>query len=175
MTETPAYRGNLLPETPTFEQLRIIVSDYTAMLINVMATLADRYERQPDYPFIDTKLDLITGEDFPLDDPVRSRDTIYGWIQGRGLEALAGHCIWLHRHGLATELLPRLRRMMGETLTRLRQMRCRNSGHLSFFMSPEGDPFKLDEEGNIQFFTIEADDPFGTSDLKPADTVTVRT
>lgn len=165
MAETPVYRGSLLPETPTFEQLQTIVPDYTAMLVTVMTALADRYERQPDYPFIDTKLDLITGQDFPADDLVRGRDTIYGWIQGRGLEALAGHCIWLHRRELATELLPRLRNMMGEVLTRLRQMRRRNSGHLSFFMSPEGDPFKLDEKGQIQFFSLGADTPCGTSDL----------
>lgn len=165
MAETPVYRGNLLPETPTFEQLQTIVPDYTAMLIAVMTTLADRYGRQPEYPFIDTKLDLITGEDFPPDDPVRGRDTIYGWIQGRGLEALAGHSIYLHRRGLATQLLPRLRCMMEEVLARLRQMRRRNSGHLSFFMNPEGAPFRLDEEGQIQFFTLGADTPCGTSDL----------
>jgi len=160
-----SYSGVLLPEDPTFEQLQAVVPDYTAMLLAVMAALADRYERRPDYPFVDTKLDLLTGQDFPEDDPVRGPDTIYGWIQGRGLEALAGHCIWMHRRGVGTELLPRLQRMMREVLVRLRQMRRRNQGRLSFFMSPEGDPFRLDEDGRKGFFELGAGAPYGFSDL----------
>ena len=162
---THSYSASLLPEEPSFAQLQAIVSDYTAMLLATMTTLADRYERYPDYPFIDTKLDLITGEDFSADDPVGGRDTIYGWIQGRALEALAGHCIWAHHHNLGTDLLPRLQQMMRKVLIRLRQMRQRNKGHLSFFMSPEGDPFRLDDDGQKKFFTLNADAPYGFSDL----------
>jgi hypothetical protein len=41
-------------------------------------------------PLLDTKLDLAhpAAPDFDASDPVRGRDAVYGWIQGRGLEAL---------------------------------------------------------------------------------------
>ena len=79
-----------LPNHPAPENLQAIVSDYETMLISVMRAIVNRYERNTEYPFIDTKLDLITGEDFLANDPIRGKNAIYGWIQGRGLEALAG-------------------------------------------------------------------------------------
>ncbi|MBT4501987.1 MAG: hypothetical protein HOC74_29920, partial [Gemmatimonadetes bacterium] len=164
MVEDPKFRGVLLPEEPTLEQVREIVPDYTAMLLRVMTALADRADRHPDYPFVDTKLDLITGEDFPEKDPIRGRDTIYGWIQGRALEALAGHCIWIHRQGLGAGLLARLQILMRRTLFQLRQMRRRNNGRLSFFMTPEGAPFRLGTDGQKEFFELDPD-VCGTSDL----------
>ncbi len=160
-----SYRAVLLPENPTLAQLQNIVPDYQAMLVEVMTALAERYERRPDYPFIDTKLDLISGDDFPDDDPVRGLDTIYGWIQGRGLEALALHLLWLHRHPIAADLPPRLARMMSDLLMQLRRMRARNAGHLHFFMTPDGEPFTLDANGRQRTFVPELDTPYGYSDL----------
>lgn len=52
----PTYRGLLIPRHPTVGHLRDIAQDYEAVLVTVMAALADRYDRTPDYPFIDTKL-----------------------------------------------------------------------------------------------------------------------
>ena len=161
----PPYRGVLLPEEPTIDQVRAIAPDYTAMLVAIMTALADRFERRSHYPFLDTKLDLISGKDFPRGDPIRGPDTIYGWIQGRGLEALAGHLLWLHRHPLAPELPPRLAPMMGEVLVQLRRMRARNGGHLSFFMTPEGDPFSLGQDGRPRSLKLTANAPYGYSDL----------
>ena len=150
MPEIPPYRGVLLSEGPTLNDLRAIVPDYEAMLITIMGVIADRYDRTPNYPFIDTKLDLITGEDFPADDPARGPNAIYGWIQGRGLEALAGHCRWMRRRQLGSDLLPRLEGMMREVLDKLRDMRARNGGHLFFFMTPDGDPFVLGADGVLE-------------------------
>lgn len=164
-SETPPYRGALLPKDPTLETLRAILPDYEAMLISIMAAIADRYDRAPDYPFIDTKLDLITGSDFPADDPVRGPNAIYGWIQGRGLEALAGHCRWMRRRRLGPDLLPRLERMMRDILSTLREIRSRNAGHLFFFMTPNGDPFLLDASGNPRKTTPAADAFYGFSDI----------
>ena len=164
MAEDPKFRGVLLPEEPTLEQVREILPDYTEMLLRVMTALADRADRHPDYPFVDTKLDLITGEDFPEQDPIRGRDTIYGWIQGRALEALAGHCIWIHRQDLGADLLARLQTLMRKTLFQLRQMRRRNNGRLSFFMTPEGTPFRLDADGQKEFYKLDPE-ICGTSDL----------
>ncbi|HCR16653.1 MAG TPA: hypothetical protein DIU35_04145, partial [Candidatus Latescibacteria bacterium] len=106
------YKGALWSDDPGRVELDVFVEDYEAMLVEVMKVLADRYERSPDYPFVDTKLDLITGEDFPVEDPIRGRNAVYGWIQGRALEALAGHCRWMSRNNLAPDLLPRLEQMM---------------------------------------------------------------
>lgn len=164
MTES-AYQGNLLPERPSLRDVRSLLPDYRAMLLAVMAAIADRYEREPDYPFIDTKLDLITGEDFPPDDPVRGPNAVYGWIQGRGLESLAGHCRWMRRHNLAPELRQRLERIAAEVLEVLLEIRARNAGRLSFFMTPEGDPFTLDEEGGIQELKLNEESSYGFSDL----------
>jgi len=164
MPEDPKFHGVLLPEEPTIDQVREIVPDYTEMLLRVMTALADRADRHPDYPFVDTKLDLITGGDFPEEDPIRGREPIYGWIQGRALEALAGHCIWIHRQGLGTGLLARLQALMRRTLFQLRQMRRSNNGRLSFFMTPEGAPFKLGADGQKEFFKLDPN-ICGTSDL----------
>jgi hypothetical protein len=159
------YKGMLLPDDPSREDLKAIVSDYEVMLVEVMREIADRYDRSPDYPFVDTKLDLITGEDFRVDDPIRGRDAIYGWIQGRGLEALAGHCRWMKRHGFALDLLPRLERMMGEVLESLEVMRGKNEGRLSFFMTPDGEPFELDLDSRPRSIELGGESDYGFSDL----------
>jgi hypothetical protein len=159
------YEGTVLPEWLSEADLLRIVPDYETMLVTVMAALADRYDRDPAYPFVDTKLDLITGQDFLPDDPIRGKGTVYGWIQGRGLEALAGHCWWLRRRGLGEDLVPRLEGMMRTVLAKLREMRALNGGHLAFFMTPEGKPFRLDESGRPEGFVLAQDAPYGFSDL----------
>ena len=164
-TEAVGYRGVLLPEEPGPEDLRRAAADYETMLVSVMSAIADRYERTPGYPFIDTKLDLITGEDFPEGDPIRGRCAVYGWIQGRGLEAVAGHCRWMRRRGIAAGLLSRLEGLMGEGLDALRDIRNRNGGRLFFFMTPEGTPFALDDGGDQKPITLTGDSPYGFSDL----------
>ncbi len=159
------YRGVLLPEHPSIDTVRSVLPDYRVMLIAVMAAIADRYEHTPDYPFIDTKLDLITGEDFAADDPVRGPGAVYGWIQGRGLESLAGHCLWMRRHNLDPELRRRLERIAADVLAKLLEIRARNAGRLSFFITPDGDPFTLDHEGGIRPLVLTEGTSYGFSDL----------
>ena len=159
------YKGALLSDDPGRAELDAIVEDYKATLVEVMKVLVDRYERSPDYPFVDTKLDLITGEDFPVEDPIRGRNAVYGWIQGRALEALAGHCRWMSRNNLAPDHLPRLEQMMAEVLESLRDIRRKNGGHLSFFMMPDGEPFELDSESMPVTIALDENSDFGFSDL----------
>ncbi|MCE2438301.1 MAG: hypothetical protein J4F39_02630 [Candidatus Latescibacteria bacterium] len=159
------YRGILLTERPVLDDVRSVLFDYRAMLLAAMAAIADRYERTPDYPFIDTKLDLITGEDFAEDDPLKGPNAVYGWIQGRGLESLAGHCRWMRRHNLAPELRQRLEHIAADVLQVLIDIRARNAGHLSFFMTREGDPFTPDEKGGIRTLTLTEESSYGFSDL----------
>lgn len=51
----------------------------------------------PDSPFIDTKLNSITLDDYTDQDGLRGPAYLYGWIQGRGLEALATHAAYFER------------------------------------------------------------------------------
>jgi hypothetical protein len=93
----PVYRRFLIPTRLGEGAGFTVAADYEAILLSVMELLAGRYESDPAYPFIDTKIDLLTGEDFPRQDRMRGKDAVYGWIQGRGLEAIAGHCLWMRR------------------------------------------------------------------------------
>jgi hypothetical protein len=74
------------------------------------------------------------ASDFPDEDPIRGKGAVYGWIQGRGLEALAGHCAWLRRTGLDPALLQRLEMQLATVLCSVRKMWRRNGGRLWFFM-----------------------------------------
>ena len=168
MHAAPAeYTGHRLPTEPTLVDLRAAVSDYEAICLANIAAVVDRFETHADYPFVDTKLDLQTGRDFPADDPIRGYAAIYGWIQGRGLEALAGHAIWLESYDdpAMQALAGRLRAMVRTVLASLRRMRDANDGHLYFFMRPDGTPFALDQDGQPQDIPLAADAPSNFSDL----------
>ncbi|HJP32148.1 MAG TPA: hypothetical protein QGF95_16505 [Candidatus Latescibacteria bacterium] len=160
-----AYQNVRLPETPTSTHLRAAAADYAAIASTMMTAIVDRSEARADYPFVDTKLDLITGRDFAPDDPIRGRDAIYGWIQGRGLEALAGHARWWEKRGEEADLVARIRPLAAGVLAQLRHMRARNAGHLSFFMTTAGEPFRLDDESRPVSFSLAPDSAYGFSDL----------
>ena len=130
------YKEIELPNAPHAEHLKAAASEYQAIAITTMREIAQRYQRTPEYPFIDTKLSLITGEDFPASDPVRGPQAIYGWIQGRGLEALAGHARWIEQRGIDELLTKQLRPIAREVMEQLQRMRARNAGRLRFFMIP---------------------------------------
>ena len=174
----------VLPVAPQPPHLRQVQYYYEEMVVATMSTLADRWD--PSYPFVDTKLDLSspTGEDFQPDDPIRGRDAVYGWIQGRGLEALAGHCAWLRRRssavptaspsaedGVWQNLELKLREMLSAVVVTVQWMRQQNDGRLWFFMRPDdGVPFALREGASPSSppvpFSIELDDrPLGFADV----------
>ena len=93
-----------------------------------------------DYPFIDSKFDIVTGRDFgPEDEYFRRRDCIYAWIQGRGLESFAGHASWYRNAGnddLARNIAETLRRIA----TNLESCRLAAGGRLPFAFRPDGSP-----------------------------------
>ncbi len=100
--------------------------------------MVERFERNCDYPFIDTKFDICSGKDFgPGDEEFRQKDFIYGWIQGRGLESLAEHCIFFERAG-EDELAMRLRNMAVKVLNSMERLRAANGGRVAFAITPEG-------------------------------------
>lgn len=129
-----------------------VAETYRALMLMTLEAIVSRFERDPDYGFIDTKLDIARGEDFPENDPVRGRNAVYGWIQGRGLEALAGHLTWLartapdaHSRGLHERTALMLHRV-GAHLERIRHA---NGGRLYFMMDRSGRPMSLDARGAV--------------------------
>lgn len=103
--------------------------------------------QREDYPYIDTKFSPVTGEDFREADVLRGFETVYTWIQGRGLEALAGHERWLAGKREGADLRGKIRSILQRVSDRMESLR--QDGHLSFFMTKEGTPLRLDESGAL--------------------------
>lgn len=161
------YTGRLLPSRPTVDDVREALPDLAAIVVNIISYVAERYDRSPEPGWIDTKFHIVTGEDFAPDD-VRGPGTVYGWIQGRALEALVGHADWIARHPWADPdgtLLPRLQRMIRELFARLEAVRSQNHGRLFFFLDPDGKPFTFTPDGKRVPHELRPDGPFTFSDL----------
>ncbi len=149
----PAGYGRVtVSDLGSLADLKRTIPDYQIMLGAVLEAMLDRYDRRSDYPFIDTKLSLSTGEDFADDDDVRGPGVVYGWIQGRGLEAIAGHMNWLRRcgdldAGLTARLLPRAEKMLAEVFEKTEAIRAANAGRLFFAMTPAGEFLEMGAGG----------------------------
>jgi len=164
------WRGVTVSDLGSLADLKTTVTDYQVMLGAVLEAMLDRHDRRGDYPFIDTKLSLSTGEDFADDDPVRGPGVVYGWIQGRGLEAVAGHMAWLRRcddvaPALRDRLLPRAEKMLAEVFERMEAIRAANGGRLFFAMTPEGQFLKMGPEGRYVPHEVPADSPANSTEL----------
>jgi len=157
------YQGQVLAPNASRNDCIAVIQDYEQMLVTVMQALCDRFDRS--YPFVNTKLSLLTGKDFEVGDPIRGRNAVYGWIQGRGLEALAGHCAWFQKRGLGGDLVPQLSEMMGLVLERIHDMWQQNGERLWFFMLPDGRPFGLGDNGQPVPFKLTNENAYGFSDL----------
>ncbi|NKB66133.1 MAG: hypothetical protein GKR89_03645 [Candidatus Latescibacteria bacterium] len=169
MDAPPEYSPQTLPDAPTATDLAAAAATYRTICLTNIAAIVDRFEAHlaqgRDYPFVDTKFDLTNGRDFPTDDIVRGRDTLYGWIQGRGLEALAGHAAWLEQQPSPHPLAARLRRMAEPIAQSLQRLRQANDGHLFFFMRPDGRPFSLEANGEPRYLTLTTASPSNFSDI----------
>ena len=115
-------------------------SQIDRILTDSMTLIADRFDRG-NYPFIDTKFDIVSGRDYgENDEPFRRKECVYSWIQGRGLESLAKHVRYFRANGNA-ELAARLEKMMRVVAAETERLRAINLGQLPFAMSPEGKTF----------------------------------
>lgn len=121
--------------------------------------MLDRYERDPGYGLIDMKFDLLTGRDFPDDDPIRGRQAVYGWIQGRALESLAGHAAFVG----PGELHDRIVRVTRRLIDRTERLRQDAGGRLRFLMTPAGRAMTVDDAGRLR--PIANDGPAHYTDL----------
>lgn len=152
------------------KEISRVSGDLRQMVLAVLDAILKRCESNPDYPFIDTKLSLIDGKDFPDDDAVRGKQTVYAWIQGRGLEALVGHDAWLSRTrnvapDLVNNLRPRIANLISRVFEQTERMRQANGGRLFFMMSTDGKPRRLGDDGGLVDHQIDPDAPANFSDL----------
>ena len=159
------YEGVLI-ESPTLHAVRSIVRDYEVMLVRILGAMLDRYEKHPEYPFVDTKLDIFTGKDFeePKDPSadIRGKTAIYGAIQGRGLEALVGHIRWLTSCRVLCaeekdDWIRRLTAMVAGVFQQMEVLRAKNNGCVPFLMTPEGDAFTIGSDGRRHHIALSGE------------------
>ena len=145
--------------------LLTFVPDCRAVLEEGVVLVVSRFGRNPGYPFVDTKLSTITGADFPEpSDPgadFRGHSAIFGWIQGRGLEALAGHAAFFMDQ---PELASRCDRMLEVLAGRIASFGALNNGRFVFLCTPDGRPFRCGPDGRREYFRAETIPP-GFADL----------
>lgn len=120
-----------------------------AVIDSVMTAVLDRSDGADGYPWIDTKIDVITGA--PLGHSggavdLHGRDTVYAWIQGRGIEALAAHHGWFTRRGDRAKA-QRCLALAERVAAALERTGARTQGRLSFWLDRDGAPFVLDPRG----------------------------
>lgn len=158
--DSSQFRGMILPDRLCTTEFRLAMDDIRIMLLSVLSVILDRCDRRPDYHFIDTKVDFRTGRDYEDEDPICGRKTIYGWIQGRGLEALATHKAWIESSkyidiSLRKELCYRIKKNIREIFENLENIRRKNKGHLFFMMDYYGTPLRLSESGKLEKYDTD--------------------
>ena len=118
------------------------------LLLKSTDAIIRRYETDRDYHFVDTKLDLINNRDFDsTDEWFKQENVIYNWIQGRGLEALAGHIVYFESVS-DFERAAGLRKMLSEVTENMEKIRRRNGRRMFFMMYRTGKFIKIDCSGN---------------------------
>lgn len=96
--------------------------------------------------FLNTKQNSLTLRDYGCEDGVRGPDFTYGWIQGRGLEALAGHAEFFERD------LPPLSEKLdiaGRRLYELIAALQKPDGHAYFCYDRDMQPVYADAAGRV--------------------------
>ena len=140
----------------TIESLRV---DCELMILEGLKLLLDRYEKAVDYPFVDMKLKVITGKEFPQSTPghrsIYDRDVIYGVIQGRAIESLAGHIRWLPSSSMTDRdecesLRGRALQALRQVVDSLEALRDSCGGRMYFMMSSEGGALRVTDEGTVE-------------------------
>ncbi|MDI6775279.1 MAG: AGE family epimerase/isomerase [Verrucomicrobiota bacterium] len=141
----------LILKSAALPQLRRLAPVYRRVLLAGVDCIIARFLRNGDYPFIDTKIDIFTGRDLSrivggVD--IFGRDTVYSWIQSRGMEALAGHAAWIRTIPLPAarkkRCLAELHRILESVTRKMEAIRRRNGGGLYFWMDKHGHPFGFD-------------------------------
>jgi mannose/cellobiose epimerase-like protein (N-acyl-D-glucosamine 2-epimerase family) len=141
-------------------------------VISILRLILDRYSQNgSSYPFIDMKIDTTSGNSFPENDEgvlgtVCAKNTILIWIQGRGLEALAGHYSWLKNTIPSPKDidLESIKTMSHAVLEKLETFRKQNYGRMWFLFDTSGNPFTFNEHSSKEIISLK-DIPYNFSDL----------
>ena len=106
--------------------LKDIQEKFTSITLEVLDAVIARSEQDPEYPFIDTKLNIISGENiYPPapDQEYNAKNIIFSWIQGRGMEALAGHAQWLEEKASENrERIDKIRMILEKLVVKMEKM-----------------------------------------------------
>ncbi|WOO41541.1 hypothetical protein [Rubellicoccus peritrichatus] len=152
------------------EQLHQLISDYVTLLLGNLSFVLQRYDPIDGSGFIDTKFDLHEGSDFNEAHSIKSKNVVYGWVQGRALEALAEHYYWAmdfqEEIGENSIILrEEIVNVLKGLSDRLEAMRNRHGGRLSFLMKEDGTALAVGS--NNQLIERELPEPmtFGYTDI----------
>jgi len=150
-----------------FNDICGMVSYLKEIIYSNVSSVVERCDKHEDYIWIDTKYNVIDGLEYQIDDKIHGQNTIYAWIQGRGIEALAGHISYLKKyHGNeSTALVGQIRNILKLILFQLSKIRAQCGGHVYFFMDQSGTPFTFDESGNRKPTVLTTQSPYNFSDL----------
>ena len=124
----------------------------TRILRTSTEVILSRFEgNRQNYPFIDTKFNVVSGRDYDeSDEPFRRKDCIYSWIQGRGLESLAKHILFFQVSG-EIKTADRLKDMLSIVTETMERLRAVNHGRLPFAMHADGSSFFARESDHANF------------------------
>jgi mannose/cellobiose epimerase-like protein (N-acyl-D-glucosamine 2-epimerase family) len=162
------FRKTIITDQLKPKQIYSASQDDEAILWSNLHWLLYRYERRPEYRWIDTKCNLITGEDFPEEDPIKGSGAIYGWIQGRAMESLAGHARWLEKYAPTDEIsrcIEKIPKILYQVIESIQTARSKNGGHLFYLMTLDGRPMTCDGRNVSMQPFLTADSPYNYSDL----------
>jgi mannose/cellobiose epimerase-like protein (N-acyl-D-glucosamine 2-epimerase family) len=136
--------------------IKKICNDFSTITLEVLDAVIDRCCKDANYPFIDTKINIITGEDIyppaPGED-YNAKNIIFSWIQGRGMEALAGHAEWLKEN--ASDIsdcqtrIDKIHYILKRLVAKMEECRARNKGKMFFIMDENGQFLNIGEKGKL--------------------------
>lgn len=117
-------------------QRKDFIRQYETVIDSTLEIILKRFESHMEYGFIDTKFDLISGNDYfaatEKESVFRSGKVIYSWIQGRALESLAGHLV--AGYGSRKRILPVLKTVSQKMML----ARKKNNGRMFFTLDTGG-------------------------------------
>jgi len=126
---------------------------FISITIEVLDAIIARSEKDPNYPFIDTKINIINGENIYPPAPgqdYNAKNIIFSWIQGRGMEALAGHAQWLEENASENqERIKKIRSILEKLTNKMEKCRAKNNGRMFFIMNESGDFLQVTSEGQL--------------------------
>ena len=121
-------------ETQLFVQMQTMKE----IIDSTMEMIISRHQKHPSYPYIDVKIDAITGIDYFDEEGIRDSKHIYSWIQGRGLEAIIHHIKWYDNfNGYVNPNKEELLSIATGVAFQLDTLREERGGHLNFLLSQD--------------------------------------